>query len=70
MPASSVWPVSATTDANGQCSFTRVFGRKYYATIFEVTSVEPLLNPGSYYDATLNHDPDGGNGTGIVINSP
>jgi subtilisin family serine protease len=61
--------VSAITDANGQCALTQVFGKKYYAAMFELTSVGPPPNSGLYYDAALNHDPDG-NGTRMAINSP
>jgi subtilisin len=58
----SIIPVSATTDASGQCSFTRTFGKKYYAAYFEITSVEWE----SYeYDPTLNDVQ-----TRLAINSP
>ena len=55
-------PVSATTDANGECSFTQTFGKKYYAAYFEITSVELS---GCYYDPSLNEAP-----ARVAINSP
>jgi hypothetical protein len=58
----SIIPVSATTDANGQCSFTQTFGKKYYAAMFEITAIELS---GFSYDATLNDV-----GTRLAINSP
>jgi hypothetical protein len=60
----SIIPVSATTDANGQCSFTRTFGKKYYAAMFEITAIQPL-DTSYYYDATLNDV-----ATRLAINSP
>ena len=60
----SIIPVSATTDANGQCSFTQTFGKKYYAAMFEITAIRPL-DTRFYYDATLNDVP-----TRLAINSP
>ena len=60
----SIIPVSATTGANGQCSFTQTFGKKYYAAMFEITAIQPL-DPRYYYDATLNDV-----ATRLAINSP
>ena len=66
----TVGPVSAITGANGQCSFTGTFGKKYYAATFTVTSVEPPPNSGCYYDATLNHNHYGTLNASLAINSP
>jgi hypothetical protein len=60
----SIIPVSATTDANGQCSFTQTFGKKYYAAYFEITSIQPF-DKSYYYDATLNDV-----ATRLAVNSP
>ncbi len=60
----TVIPVSATTDVNGQCSFTQTFGKKYYAAMFELTSIQPS-DPLYYYDAALNEVH-----TRLAINSP
>jgi len=60
----AVIPVSAITDGNGQCSFTETFGKKYYAAMFELTSIQPS-DPSYYYDATLNEVH-----TRLAINSP
>lgn len=58
----TVIPVSGITDANGQCSFTQTFGKKYYAAYFEITSVELA---GFYYDPSLNEA-----SARVAINSP
>lgn len=58
----TIIPVSAITDANGQCSFTQTFGKKYYAAMFEITAIELS---GFSYDATLNDV-----ATRLAINSP
>ncbi len=60
--AATIIPVSATTDGNGQCSFTQTLGKKYYAAMFEITAIELS---GFYYDAALNEAP-----TRLAINSP
>jgi len=60
----AVIPMSATTDANGQCSFTETFGKKYYAARFEITSIQPS-DARCYYDPALNEVQ-----TRLAINSP
>ncbi len=54
--------VSATTGADGKCSFTQTFGKKYYAADFEITSI---AKSGFTYDAGSNDV-----ATGLAINSP
>jgi hypothetical protein len=70
-PSSPPRAVSGITDANGQCSFEVVLGKKYYAADLAVTAVSPPPGPVYYYDSALNHDPDGeSNGTDIVVRPP
>jgi hypothetical protein len=60
---------SCVTDANGQCSISKLGLRNSISSIsFTVTSV---TKSGYTYQAGSNHDPDGdSNGTAIVVNKP
>ncbi len=64
--AGATGTASCTTGTNGKCTVS-----KSNLTVSSVTfTVTNATKSGNTYNSSANHDPDGGNGTVIVVNRP